>query len=50
MKIKRIVSNGFDLDKCYPEHDPEQYSRSFSCQLNTLRNANVLTTVIYLLI
>jgi len=29
MKIKGIISNGLDLDKCYPGHDSEQHSRGF---------------------
>jgi len=24
MKIRGIISNSFDLDKCYPGHDSEQ--------------------------
>jgi len=27
MKIRGIISNGLDLDKCYPGHDREQYSK-----------------------
>jgi len=23
MKIRGIISNGLDFDKCYPGHDPE---------------------------
>jgi len=30
MKIREIISNDFDLDKCYPEHDSEQHSRYFN--------------------
>jgi len=28
MKIRDIISNGLELNKCYLEHDPEQHSRS----------------------
>ena len=45
MKIKSTTSNGFDLDKCYPGHNPEQYSRGFSYR--TLNNANVDDTVTF---
>jgi len=33
IKITDSISNGFDLDKCYLGHDPEQYSRGFSRHL-----------------
>ena len=30
MKIRGTTSNDLDLNKCYPDHNPEQYSRAFS--------------------
>jgi len=49
MKIRETLSvilililtliNDLDLDECYPGHS-EQYSRGFSHQSDTLRNAN----------
>jgi len=43
MKIRGTTSNDFDVDKCYPEHDPEQYSRGFS-RRTFLRNADNTVT------
>ena len=40
MKIRGTISNDLDLDKCYPDHDPEQHSRGFSHRSDTLGNAN----------
>jgi len=33
------------LNECYPGHEPEQHSRSFSHRSNILRNANAGGTV-----
>jgi len=48
MKIKEIISNGLDLNKCYPSHDLEQYLRGY--RLNILGNANVSGALICKLI
>jgi len=47
MKIRRTTSNDLDLDKCYPDHDPEQHSRDFSYQSDTLGNVNASGVVTY---
>ena len=47
MKITGTTSNGLDFNKCYPEHDPEQYSKCFSRRSDTLRNANVSGTITF---
>jgi len=39
IKIRGTISNDLDLDKYYPDHDPEQYSKIFS-RSDTLSNAN----------
>jgi len=39
MKIRNITFNDLDLDKCYPSHDPKQYSRG-NRQSDILGNAN----------
>jgi len=41
IKIRKTTSNSHNLNKCYPEYDPEQHSRGFSCRSDTLDNANV---------
>jgi len=56
MKIRETLSvilililtliNDLDLDECYPGHS-EQYSRGFSHQSDTLRNANAGGTVTF---
>ena len=45
-KIRKIISNVFDLNKCYPRYDAEQHLRDFSHQLDTLGSANVGDIVI----
>ena len=37
------------INKCYPEHDLEQYSRDFSRRSDTLRNANAGDTVTFII-
>lgn len=39
IKIRRLL-NSLDLDKYYQRRDCEQYSKSSSCRLDTLYNAN----------
>jgi len=42
MKIRETISNDLDLNKCYPEHEPKQYSRSFSHWSDNLCNVNAV--------
>ena len=44
MKIRGTISNDFELDKYYSEHDSEQYLRGFNHQSGTC-NANVCGAV-----
>jgi len=46
MKIRGIISNDLDLDKCYPGYDPEQHLRESNRRSNTLDNANAGGTII----
>ena len=44
MKIRETISNDFNLNECYPEHNPEQHLRGFSYRS---RNANIGGTVTF---
>ena len=48
MKIRVTISSDFDLDKCYPGHDPKRHSRGFSANnANNANNANIGGIIIF---
>ena len=46
IKIRGTISNGLDLDKYYPDCDPEQHSKGFSHRIGRILWVMLMPTVL----